>query len=568
MAWTEPRPRPDPKPEPKPTPNNLRTQDSSAILQVQPPVLLPLLLLLAAFADLGTAGPTQPACPPLLSGQPFIIFWGIPDSSCSGRPDPRSFGMEKEGRVAVFYEDTLGNYPYFIDKDTLVNKGLPQHTRLDNHLQKTQQDLEAALPAQRYLGLGVLRWAEWVPQWSRNRDRQAMYLEATRKMLKTFFPNWTPEEVEKWSQVDFEAAAQSVMMETLREVQRLRPKALWGVSPYPSCYNGDPAQTMLANYTGQCPATEMALNDELLWLWKRCSALYPLLTLEKLQGGTSGARLYLSSQIREALRVSSLTGSAFDLPVFPLVKSVYASTNTFLSQADLVSTIGESAAMGTAGVVIWERSETKTERECQDLAEFVRKVLGPYSINVTTATRLCSASLCQGKGRCVRQNPESSAYLHLPPPSEVVEKVTEKVEEAKATDQPDMNTKAAEPDPAEIWKKDFQCQWYKTADGDVSDQQSPKDGVSVVGKVEENAGDLMGTTTASTTSTTSITEAAFVVETTKAASVIELSVSSSPDTGSPTPSLEVTTDGGTSPLSAPNLTVLLLLVAASLCLEH
>ena len=26
-----------------------------------------------------------------------------------------------------------------------------------------------------------------------------------------------------------------------------------------------------------------------------------------------------------------------------------------------MSTIGESAAMGTAGVVIWERSETKTE---------------------------------------------------------------------------------------------------------------------------------------------------------------------------------------------------------------
>lgn len=87
------------------------------------------------------------------------------------------------------------------------------------------------------------------------------------------------------SQVDFEAAAQSVMMETLREVKRLRPKALWGVSPYPSCYNGDADQTVLANYTGQCPAAEMALNDELLWLWKRCSALYPLLTLEKLQVG-------------------------------------------------------------------------------------------------------------------------------------------------------------------------------------------------------------------------------------------------------------------------------------------
>lgn len=90
------------------------------------------------------------------------------------------------------------------------------------------------------------------------------------------------------SQVDFEAAAQSVMMETLREVKRLRPKALWGVSPYPSCYSGDPS---LANYTGQCAATEMALNDELLWLWKRCSALYPLLNLEKVQVGYAASRI-------------------------------------------------------------------------------------------------------------------------------------------------------------------------------------------------------------------------------------------------------------------------------------
>lgn len=92
------------------------------------------------------------------------------------------------------------------------------------------------------------------------------------------------------SQVDFEAAAQSVMVETLREVKRLRPKALWGVSPYPACYGGEPSQTTLANSSGQCPAAEMALNDELLWLWRRCSALYPLLTLEKVQVGHAASR--------------------------------------------------------------------------------------------------------------------------------------------------------------------------------------------------------------------------------------------------------------------------------------
>lgn len=202
MAGTAARRNKHPKAKPKLTPDNLRTDRfSSAIFQVQPPVLLHLVLLLVALAQLCIAGPPQPARPPLLSGQPFIIFWGILDSSCSGRPDPRSYGMEREGRVAVFYEDTLGNYPYFVGKDAAVNGGLPQHTQLDTHLQKTQQDLEAGLPAPRYLGLGVLRWAEWAPQWSRNRAKQLMYLEASRNLLKTFFPSWTPEEVEKWSKV-------------------------------------------------------------------------------------------------------------------------------------------------------------------------------------------------------------------------------------------------------------------------------------------------------------------------------------------------------------------------------
>ncbi|XP_068616296.1 hyaluronidase-2-like, partial [Brachionichthys hirsutus] len=285
MAWTEPRSHPDSKPEPNLTPSHRRTLTalSPAILQIQPPVLLHFLFLFAVFADYCFAGPPEPARRPLLSGQPFIIFWGMRESTCPNRLDLKSFGMEQEGRVAVFYEDTLGNYPYFMDKDSPVNGGLPQHTRLNDHLQKTQQDLDAALPIPRYLGLGVLRWAKWVPQWSRNRGRQAMYPEASRKLLKGFFPKWTVDDVEKWSQVDFEAAAKSVMMETLWEVKKLRPKALWGVSPYPSCSNGDPTQTMLANYTGQCPAAEMARNDELLWLWKRCSALYPLLALEKIQ---------------------------------------------------------------------------------------------------------------------------------------------------------------------------------------------------------------------------------------------------------------------------------------------
>ncbi|XP_055021625.1 glyco_hydro_56 domain-containing protein [Boleophthalmus pectinirostris] len=459
--------------------------------KTKPFLSLLLLFFLASFANLTHAGPPRPARPPLLSGQPFIVFWGIKDSSCANRPDFRSFGIEPEGRVAVFYEDTLGNYPYFVDKDNAVNGGLPQHTKLDLHIRKTQGDVETALPAPRYLGLGVVRWQEWAPQWSRRGGKQGLYQNATKKQLRRFFPDWTKQELERWSKVDFEAAAQSVITETLREVQRSRPKALWGMCPYPSCSNGSPAQTALSNYTGECPEEERSLNDQLLWLWRRSNAIYPLLTLEKIQGETRGAALFLSNLIREALRVASLGGSSEDLPVFPLVRSVYTSTNTFLSLSDLVTTIGESAALGTAGIVIWDKTEPKTERECEDLSLFTSSVLGPYVSNVTAASRLCSASLCQNRGRCVRLEQDQPTYLHLPSNSpdsaDRVKRSAHKLTSDEATDQPDPSLRP-DPDPAELWKRDFQCQWFSSSDRDVSDQQTPKDGAPSVGKREDSVG--------------------------------------------------------------------------------
>lgn len=40
--------------------------------------------------------------------------------------------------------------------------------------------------------------------------------------------------------------------------------------------------------------------------------------------------------------------------------------------------------------------------------------LGHYAVNVTSAAKFCSQSLCNNNGRCVRKTPESSAYLHMP----------------------------------------------------------------------------------------------------------------------------------------------------------
>ncbi|XP_052460143.1 hyaluronidase-2-like isoform X2 [Carassius gibelio] len=395
-----------------------------------------LFLLLCLFTRPCVCGPARS---PLLAGQPFLVLWGVPDKDCLGRPDPSAFGMEWEGRVATFYEDTLGLYPYFTAQDRPVNGGLPQHTSLDIHLQRVEGDLTASLPQAGAPGLGVLRWQEWAPQWNRNRGIKNKYLVESRALLRGFFPDWSTEEVEKWSQVDFEAAAQSIMMETLREIA-------------------------LANYTGRCPAAEMALNDELMWLWKRSGALYPALLLEKLPEGTKGAWLYATNQIREALRVAALAGTTFDLPVFPLIKIVYTSSNSFLSEIDLVNTIGESAAMGASGVIIWEKSlAVKTQKSCSEFSSYVRQVLGPYAVNVTTAGRLCGVSLCQGRGRCVRKKPEDPTYLHLPSAHFML--LPNGAEGVRATGE--LPTAYID-----LWKKDFRCQWFEALEGAAADQES------------------------------------------------------------------------------------------------
>ncbi|XP_043932044.1 hyaluronidase-2-like [Protopterus annectens] len=81
---------------------------------------------------------------------------------------------------------------------------------------------------------------------------------------------------------------------------------------------------------------------------------------------------------------------------------------------DLVHTIGESAALGAHGVVLWGDIEfSRNTTNCMLIRDYIRSVLGPYVINVTKAAELCSQFTCNKNGRCLRKNPETNSYLHL-----------------------------------------------------------------------------------------------------------------------------------------------------------
>ncbi|TNN29779.1 Hyaluronidase PH-20 [Liparis tanakae] len=88
----------------------------------------------------------------------------------------------------------------------------------------------------------------------------------------------------------------------------------------------------------------------------------------------------------------------------------------YAPQFDLVNTIGEAAALGAAGIISWgDMDVTDSEASCSDAQSHLLEVMNPYILNLTTAARLCSEALCQGRGRCVRKHWDDNVYLHLDP---------------------------------------------------------------------------------------------------------------------------------------------------------
>lgn len=53
------------------------------------------------------------------------------------------------------------------------------------------------------------------------------------------------------------------------------------------------------------------------------------------------------------------------------------------------------------------------QHNCTLVKSFLTRRLGRYITNVTRAAEVCSEFLCQGNGRCVRQDPLAHHYLHL-----------------------------------------------------------------------------------------------------------------------------------------------------------
>ncbi|XP_061578683.1 hyaluronidase PH-20-like [Cololabis saira] len=383
--------------------------------------LVPVLALLSVSVSLPMADP------PMVPGRPFMFMWNAPTELCEVRYDIdldlSYFDLESSTlksatnqSISLFYTDRFGVFPY-VNEDTgeMHEDGLPQFIDMAEHREEAEDDIEYYIPTDQP-GLAVLDFEEWRPQWNRNWGDKDIYRDISVDMVKFKNPTMSDDMAEDRAKIVFERAAKKYFVKSINIGKRLRPNRRWGYYLYPDCYNYDFNQG-LEDFTGECPDIEKDRNDELLWLWKESTALYPSIYLELMLRDTQQARWFVRHRMQEAMRVSALANSSHAIPVYPYIRPVYKdSVDNYMSEYDLVNTIGEAASLGAAGVVAWgDMDLTDTEESCIDADNHLDQVMNPYILNVSMATKMCSKALCQGQGRCVRKNWNEDVYLHLDP---------------------------------------------------------------------------------------------------------------------------------------------------------
>ncbi|XP_061923636.1 hyaluronidase-1 [Entelurus aequoreus] len=353
---------------------------------------------------------------------PFRTVWNAPSADCLSKYnvdlDLGTFSIGQNQNltfmgenITIFYSEKLGLYPRY-SQGKAVYGGVPQNASLDDHLSVARENISACIPDKDFQGLAVVDWESWRPVWERNWDTKQVYWEGSKTLVRSRYPNLKPAQVDALAQADFEAAARKFMEETLKLGQKERPGGLWGFYGFPDCYNS----YKNTNYSGKCSAVESGRNDQLAWLWNVSSALYPDIYLSlALRGLGKEVSLYAHHRVLEAMRVGA-QASRYARPVIPYACIVYTYSLEFLSQEHLIYTIGESAALGSAGVVLWGNNNlSRSKATCDAVKWYVDNTLGPYLVNVTSAAILCSQAVCSSRGRCARKDPKSRVYLHLDP---------------------------------------------------------------------------------------------------------------------------------------------------------
>ncbi|XP_054476528.1 hyaluronidase-1-like isoform X2 [Anoplopoma fimbria] len=400
-----------------------------------------------------------PTEPPLIHDHPFVAIWNAPTVQCRLFEIPLDTAAFQAvttpsavpGQfLTIFYEDRLGLYPK-VDtyKRKLYRGGVPQQANLTEHLTKARSQIDEYISQDSSPGLAVIDWESWRPLWDQNWGSKRIYKKLSITHALQMAPFLASKEISSLAKSQFQQAGRHFMEKTISLGIGERPSRRWGFYLFPDCFNYDWKKP---GYTGKCSKKIQEQNNQMLWLWERSTALFPSVYLGQSMRNSPKSKLYVRNRVQEALRVAALPKRPYTMPIYVYSRPLYRDqTKKFETQTDLVSTIGESAALGASGVVMWGGTKDYNNKAaCESLSEYLTSTLNPYIANVTAAAMLCSEVLCQRRGRCVRKSYNSDQYLHLNPANFSIVRADRKYMAIGLPSDADLN----------VWAENFTCQCY------------------------------------------------------------------------------------------------------------
>ncbi|XP_035696340.1 hyaluronidase-1-like [Branchiostoma floridae] len=370
-----------------------------------PKEVLSVVILAVQLVVVSTENADRPFSGPPLPSRPFLAVWNLPTINCDAKfgvdinPDSYNIvtnpGQRWNGSyMTIFSYNRLGLYPYY-NNSRPVRGGVPQVVNITAHLAKAAEDIVAIIPDPDFQGLAVIDWEKWKPVWHRN---EIIYKNASRELVEKRHPDWPKEKIEAVSKEEFETAARTMFEETILLARKLRPKGLWGYYHFPACYN-DRKRKHTTGYI--CPEEEKEFNNQIQWLFRDSTVIYPSIYLTHRFASTEDSQRLVYFRIKEAFRMAA-SRTEQNVPVYAYTRFSYVDTGEYLTKADLMNTIGQTANLGADGIVIWgSDQDTKTKEKCLRLQSYLRTTLGPFIFNITTAAARCSQQHCSGHGRCV-----------------------------------------------------------------------------------------------------------------------------------------------------------------------
>lgn len=442
--------------------------------------MAPPFLSCVAFCIIGsitTALALPPTEPPLIHGHPFVAIWNAPTDQCRRLEIPLDTAAFQAvttpaavpGQfLTIFYEDRLGLYPKVdMAERKLYRGGVPQHGNLTEHLSKAKAQINHYISQDSSPGLAVIDWESWRPLWEQNWGSKRIYQRLSITHALQMAPFLASKNISKLAKSQFQQAGRRFMEKTISLGVGERPSRRWGFYLFPDCYNYGWAKP---GYTGQCSAKTQRQNNQMLWLWQRSTALFPSVYLHQSLRNSPQAKFYVRNRVQEALRVAALPKRPYTMPVYVYSRPLYRyQAEKFQSPMDLVSTVGESAALGASGVVMWGGTKDYSNKAaCQSLSEYLTSTFNPYIANVTAAAMLCSEVLCQGRGRCIRRSYDSAHYLHLNPANFSILRADRKYVAIGLPSAADLNA----------WAANFTCQCY--AGGSCSPRLTPPTRIKLI----------------------------------------------------------------------------------------